>query len=282
MILITGSSGKTGKAILKALAAKREPVRAFVRSESRAEELKSLGATEIAVGDLHDQSALRRAMEGVRALYHICPNVNPDEVAIGRAAIAAAQQSDVAQFVYHSVLHSQAEAMSHHWNKLRVEEALFESGLAFTILQPTAYMQNILGSWASIIDRGIYPVPYPVETQLSLVHLDDVAEVAANVLTELGHARAIYELVGTRGLAQTEVAEMLSAALGKPVRAEQVYLTDWEARVRTSGMGIYEIQTLLNMFKYYAQFGMSGNPNVLGWLLRRAPTTFQAFAEHAA
>jgi NAD(P)H dehydrogenase (quinone) len=282
MILLTGSSGKTGKAILKALAAKREPVRAFVRSESRAEELKSLGAAEIAVGDLHDEVSLRRAMEGVRALYHICPNVNPDEVAIGRAAIAAAQQSGVAQFVYHSVLHSQAEAMSHHWNKLRVEETLFESGLAFTILQPTAYMQNILGSWSSIIERGIYPVPYPVETQLSLVHLDDVAEVAANVLTELGHARAIYELVGTRGLAQTEVAEMLSSALGKPVRAEQTSLTDWETRVRASGMGDYEVQTLLNMFKYYAQFGMSGNPNVLGWLLRRAPTTFQAFAEHAA
>ena len=63
------------------------------------------------------------------------------------AAIRAAQSAGVERFVYHSVLHPQVEIMAHHWQKMRVEEQLFESGLSFTILQPAAYMQNVLAGW---------------------------------------------------------------------------------------------------------------------------------------
>ncbi|HLB49104.1 MAG TPA: NmrA family NAD(P)-binding protein, partial [Anaerolineales bacterium] len=206
MILVTGAGGKTGRAVIKALAARGESVRAFVHREDHVSAVKALGAAEAAVGDIHDEAALRRAMEGARAVYHICPNVNPDEVAIGRAAISAARVAGVQQFVFHSVLHPQAEAMPHHWNKLRVEESLFESGLPFTILQPTAYMQNTLATWDDILN-GEYVAPYPVETRLSLVDLNDVAEAASTVLTESGHAGATYELVGTPAMTQMEVAE---------------------------------------------------------------------------
>lgn len=277
MILVTGASGKTGKAIITALVSRREAVRAFVHRADHADDLKALGVAEVIVGDLLDADAVRGAMDGVISVYHICPNVNPDEVEIGRIAIQSALATGVAHFVYHSVLHPQVEAMPHHWNKLRVEELLFASGLPFTILQPTAYMQNILGSWRSIVEQGVYPVPYPVETRLSLVDLDDVAKAAANVLTELGHTRAVYELVGTRGLTQTEVATVLDAKLGHPVRAESISHEEWAAGARASGMDDYQCETLLKMFRYYAEFGMLGNSNTLGWLLGHAPTTFPAF-----
>ncbi len=71
------------------------------------------------------------------------------------------------RFVYHSVLHPQIEAMPHHWAKMRVEEMLFAAGFDLTILQPTAYMQNILGAWRGIVEDGVFRVPYPVETRLS-------------------------------------------------------------------------------------------------------------------
>lgn len=59
--------------------------------------------------------------------------------------------------------------MRRPWRKLRVEEMLFESGPDFTILQPAAYMQNVLGSRESIIDEGVYRVPYPVEMGFGMV-----------------------------------------------------------------------------------------------------------------
>ncbi len=182
------------------------------------------------------------------------------------------------RLVYHSVLHPQIEAMPHHWNKLRVEEMLFSSPLDITILQPTAYMQNCLAEWDRMVGAGIYRVPYPVETRLSLVDLDDVAEAAAIVLTNAGHSGATYELVGTPPLSQIEIAETFGEALKKPVRAEAEAIESWDHRARAAGMDDHSRETLTKMFRAYARDGLKGNPNVLGWLLGRPPTSLARFA----
>jgi len=240
-----------------------------------------LGVQEVVSGDLRDPAAVGQATRGVRAVYHICPNMHPDEAAIGQIVIAAARSAGVQHFVYHSVLHPQVEAMPHHWQKMRVEEQLFESGLSCTILQPAAYMQNVLAQWNSIVRDGVYPVPYRIETRLGMVDLDDVAETAAVVLTEAGHAGATYELAGAEALSQVEVASVLAGCLGRPVRAETVPLETWEQRARASGLGSYQIETLIEMFRYYEQHGFWGNPRVLHMLLGRAPATFAGFLTRA-
>ena len=282
MILVTGASGKTGKAVVTALARAGAPTRALVRRASQIEVLTNLGAHEVMSADMRLTPELRRAVENIRAVYHICPNVNPDEVDIGRRVIAAAKEAGVEHLVLHSVLHPQTEQMPHHWNKLRVEEALFESGLNFTILQPTAYMQNLLAGWKHITEDGVLRNPYPVETRLSLVDLEDVAEAAAMVLTKRGHTGATYELVSTLPLTQTEVAAILGDALGRPVRAEAEPLEVWAARARTAGLGDYQLATLIRMFQYYERYGLIGNPNMLRWLLGREPTALVEFARRAA
>ena len=279
MILVTGAGGKTGKAVITALAARGVTLRAFVRSEAQAAEARTLGASDASIGDLCDAVAVQTALRGVRKVYHICPNVHPNEIVIGEAVIGAARTAGVEQFVFHSVLHPQTEKMPHHWLKLRVEEMLLESGLRFTILQPTAYMQNILAGWESITQRGVYPVPYPVETRLSLVALEDVADAAARVLTEPGHAGATYELAGTPAMTQIEVTEVLSQSLGRAVRAEAISLEQWEAQARTSNLNGTAIETLKAMFRYYARYGLVANPNVLRWLLGRQPISLADFAQ---
>src|SRR5438105_15877821 len=168
--------------------------------------------------------------------------------------------------------------MPHHWNKLRVEEALFASGLPFTILQPAPYMQNVLAGWSRIISQGVFMVPYPVETRLSLVDLEDVAQAAATVMGAPEHLGASYELVGTPPLTQTEVAAELAKQLGQSVAAVSESVDTWEGRARAGGLGEAPLGTLKRMFEYYARYGLIGNPNVLGWLLGRPPTSYAAFA----
>jgi uncharacterized protein YbjT (DUF2867 family) len=281
MILVTGAAGKTGRTVIQSLVAKGEAVRALVHRPAQVRLVEEIGAREVVVGDMRLQATMDQAAQGIRAIYHICPNVSPDEVTIGQVAIMAARSAGVEHFVYHSVLHPQVEAMPHHWRKLRVEEQLFESGLSYTILQPAAYMQNVLAHWDQIMEQGVYPVPYAVETRLGMVDLEDVAEAAAAVLVEPGHAGAIYELAGAEALSQAEVATILSQQLGRPVRAEAVSLETWERRARESGLGDYQVETLVKMFRYYERYGFWGNPRVLSWLLGRPPTTFAAFLERA-
>jgi NAD(P)H dehydrogenase (quinone) len=277
MILVTGAAGKSGKAVVRALAAKGARVRAFIRNPDHAGSLSALGAAEVSVGSFEDARALAQAAAGAQAVYHICPNVSRDEVAYARAAAVAARTHGVNRFVYHSVLHPQIEAMPHHWQKMRVEEMLFASSFDLTVLQPTAYMQNLLGVLDDIVRDGVFRFPYPPATRLSLVDLNDVGEAAAIVLTQDGHGGATYELVGTPALSQREVASLLATALGRDVRAEDVPLAAWEARARAAGIGEYELATLSAMFRYYAEHGLIGNPNTLHWLLGRAPTSLEVF-----
>jgi NAD(P)H dehydrogenase (quinone) len=282
MILVTGAGGKTGRAVIKALVARGGPVRAFVRSIRHESALTAMGVSDVIIGQMGDEQALSEAVKGVAAIYHICPNVSPHELVFAKALVAAATNASVSRLAFHSVLHPQIEAMPHHWNKLRVEEMLFGSKLDFTILQPTAYMQNSLAELDRMKGHGVYHVPYPVETRLSLVDLDDVAEAAALVLTAGGHSGATYELVGTPPLNQIEIAEAFSRALNRPVRAETETIENWELRARNAGMDDHARETLTKMFRAYARDGLAGNPNVLGWLLGRPPTSLAAFAARIA
>lgn len=280
-ILVTGAGGKTGQMVLRALAARGTAVlHTLVHRPEQIEAARQAGAASVTVGDMRDTAVWPTITQTIDAIYHICPNMHPAEVEIGRLAIAAAQVNGVRHFVYHSVLHPQVEVMPHHWHKLRVEEMLFASGLAFTILQPAAYMQNVLASWHNILSDGIYRVPYPVGTRFSLVDLADVAAVAAIVLTEPGHNGAIYELAGPEILTPAVMAVEMAGVLGREVTAVSQPLDEWQTQAQAAGLDPYAIATLRQMFDYYARHGFWGNGNVLRWLLGREPATFARFAQN--
>jgi len=279
MILVTGASGKTGKIVIRSLS-RTGSVCAFIRGEEHAPVLRALGAARAIIGDLLDKDTVRFAMQGVRGVYHICPNMNPAEVEIGKLVIGEAKKAGVEHFVYHSVLHPQTEKMQHHWQKMRVEEMIFESGIPFTILQLAPYMQNLLAGWKSILEDGILRMPYSIDAKFSFIDLEDLAEAAKLVLTEEGHKNAIYELAGTGPMSHVDVAEILSRVLNRDVRAEKEEIEDWKLRVNM--LSEYAIDNLVRMFEYYEQWGLFGNPNVLRWILKREPTSLDAFVGRIA
>jgi NAD(P)H dehydrogenase (quinone) len=278
MILITGAGGKTGRALIRRLS-NVESVCALVHREEQARVVESLGVEKVIVGDMRDELTIHSAMEGVRAVYHMCPNMRPDEAVIGKLVIGEARKAGIEHFVFHSVLHPQTEKMNHHWQKLRVEEMILESGMPFAILQPAPYMQNLLAGWKSIVEEGVLRVPYSVHSKFSFVDLEDIAEAAKVVLTELNHKNAIYELAGTPPMSHVDVAERFSHMLKRDVRAEKEDIGDWRHRAEQSGVSEYAVENLIKMFEYYDHWGLVGNSNVLRWLLEREPTSLESFID---
>lgn len=269
MILVTGAGGKTGRAILAALRSNGEIVRGFFRRPI------TMAGVDCFVGDMTHAADWDSALHGCDKVYHICPNMHPDEVDIGRIAIRAAQQAKISHFVYHSVLHPQTQAMPHHWHKLLVEEMLLESGIPFTILQPTAYMQNI--RLDALKASGVYAVPYSAETKIALIDLHDVATVATLVFTETSHLGATYQLVGQAALDQTAVAAHLSQRLGIEIKVTVIDRDAWRDSAEKNGLPSFAINTLLAMFRFYESHGLHGSPNTLRWLLQREPTQLAIF-----
>jgi len=110
-----------------------------------------------------------------------------------------------------------------------------------------------------------------------MVDLVDLGRAAAVVLTEPGYKEAVYEIVGSKGLTQGEVAAVLSRVLEQPVTAKEIELEAWRSDVEEAGMGHYEIETLSRMFEYYASYGLCGNNFVLRQILGRDPHSLTDF-----
>jgi uncharacterized protein YbjT (DUF2867 family) len=161
--------------------------------------------------------------------------------------------------------------------KLHAERVVVDSGLAATIVQPAPYMQNLLVQRYDAITHGVYRVPHSVLAPFSWVDLRDVAAVAARVLTEPGHDGATYELAGPEPLSSAAAAERWSQALRRPVRAETMRTEAWARELGRSGVGGFALEALGAMAVYYNQHGLTGNPNVLTWLLGRPPRTLAEF-----
>jgi uncharacterized protein YbjT (DUF2867 family) len=274
MILVTSASGRVGTAIVHALMRANRPVRAFVHGADGQSKLNALGLHDAVIGDLMEPAQLEPAFNGVTQVFHIGPPEHPRELAIGQALVDLAQTRQVQQFVYFSVLQPYLSSLRHHWNKLLTQEYLVDSGVPYTILNPTMLMT----SPEQALQNGVLARPWPVDQPMSMVDLSDVAEVAVKVLTEDTHLRAAYDLVGDQPLTLQQMAEVIARTAGKPIRAEQVPLeTVLSDMPRDTVIERYGADSLERMFMYYARNGLMGNANVLGWLLGRTPTTYAAF-----
>jgi NAD(P)H dehydrogenase (quinone) len=263
-VLVTGAGGKTGRAVMQALARHGARPRAFVRDAAKVADLD----VEVAVGDQRRVDDLVAALGGADAVYAIAPNVSAHEVEMGEAIVTACQRAGVTRLVFHSVIHPQLTAMPHHTDKGRVEERVIASGLDWTILQPNAYLQNI-GAQVAALRDGTYRTPYAVDAGLAMVDLADVAEVAARALVDDLGVHATFELSGPDEVTGQQVAAVAAELLGRPVVAERLSPATWAAE--NAGLPDVARERLLAMFTDYDRHGSPGDATVLTALLGRPP-----------
>ncbi|MGY1815774.1 SDR family oxidoreductase [Blastococcus sp. SYSU D00820] len=271
MIVVTAAGGATGTAVVRALRARGQAVRAVVGRRGPRPELTDLGA-EVVVAELTQPRPWGEILEGAGALYLIWPNFDPDEADGARALFAEARRAGVARVVYHSVLRPQARAMPHHAAKDRAEEALDTAGVPWRVLQPCAYAQNLDGALAEVAATGRFRSAWGLRTAQSLVDLRDVAEAAAVLLTEDGLDGGTFEAAGPEPLTAPRLAQLMAGALGRDVRAE-------DAVPRGDVPAAYAGRCRRLMFDHYRAHGFTGSPRVLTALLGRPPRTY---AEHLA
>jgi uncharacterized protein YbjT (DUF2867 family) len=281
-LLLTGANGRTGRAILKAMALYGVTVRAFVRREEHCSDMLELGAAECMVGDFLDAASIDAAMQGAGKVLHIGPPMHADEVAITGRFIAAAKAHGVARFIYYSVMHPVRRDVRHHRLKLDCEEALIGSGLAFTILQPARYMQHLLPIWNAVKADGVHAMPFAVTQRFNVADLVDLAEACAVVAASDAHLYATYELAGPEALSQQDMAKIIGEVLGRKVTARAVSLEDVAAKARAAGFDEDRVEQMVTMNRHYDTHGFRGNANVLQYLIGRPARSFRAYVQGLA
>ncbi len=221
-------------------------------------------------------------------MYHVGPTLHPREREMGIGLIDAARTEGVRHFVFSSVLHSIVTDLVQHEIKRDVEEHLVntagrsgrsDTGLEFTILQPSNYMLPL--KLRPVFERGVFELSWSLDRRQSLVDLDDVTDVAALVLTDpASHAAATYELVSPGRYTAHELGRIISSVLGAPVQVAEIdadtYLRAWVGDRDISSVK-HQARVLRAISAHYSSHDFVGNPNVLSWLLGRSPRSFADF-----
>ena len=233
MNLIVGATGLVGGEICRRLAADRKPVRALVRpagDASRIDELRAAGA-ELATGDLKDPASIQAACAGATAVLSTASSVlsrQPGDTIDGvdrigqLQLIEAAAAAGVKHFVYVS-FSPMAEDFALQRAKREVEQALMASGMTYTILRPTFFMEvwlsPVLGFDVAARRARIYGAG---ENPISWISFPNVAEFAVRSLDTPTARNATFTLGGPEAIAPLQVVRIFEELGGAPFTVEYV------------------------------------------------------------
>jgi len=279
LLLLTAASGKQIGTLLPLLSEWKR-LRLAVHSKAPAENLSTqYPAAEVVKVDLTSSDSIHSILKDVNVVVHVGPPFHPEEANIGCMMVDAARKTykdgsgKFKHFIFSSVIGSQLSSMVHHAAKRRVEEHLMESGLPFTILQPSTFLDNI--PVAKLVEEPVYPELWNLDTRFSFTTLRDNAEALHRVLMEREeHFLAQYPIISVDLPKSTrEVLSVIEKKINKKI--ETKHLEQDEAAElllkRASDSGAYAKEAVGLMAKYYNTKGLLGNSKVLKAVIGREP-----------
>jgi uncharacterized protein YbjT (DUF2867 family) len=234
MILVAGATGALGGEICRRLIMRRKPVRALVRATSdpaKVEALTKAGA-KVVVGDLKHRASLDAACEDVDAVISTVSMIGTGKPGDSFEAtdergtlnlIAAAKEARVDHFVYVSFDTDSIPDSPLRNAKAKVQEALRASSMAYTILQPSYFMETWLGphlgvdcanARAQIFGSG--------DRKMDYVSVNDVAELAVQSLTNPAARNATIRFGGPQALTQREAIRAFEEAAGRAFQVQEI------------------------------------------------------------
>src|SRR5216683_3294883 len=233
MILIVGASGHLGSVVAQRLLAQGKAVRAMTRTPLTLAHLKEQGV-EIVSGDLRDRASLASSCEGVEqalAAAHALVGKgdnNPQTVddTGNRQLIDAAKAAGVKYFIFVSVQGASPDSPLEFFRiKYRTEEYLRASGLNFTILRPSAFMEL----WAQLIGQPIVEQGKTIifgrgNNPVNFVAVEDVARFVCIALEDSRARNQVIEVGGPENMTLNQVAETFERTSGRQAKKRHVPL----------------------------------------------------------
>ena len=277
MILVTGATGLNGSELVRRLSAMGIPVRALVRSATRAQGLSSLPEVEIVEGDMERPETLTRALQGVdRAM--LISSSDPMMLEVQSNFIEAARKAGVKHVVKLSGIMPDLDS-PFRFARMHgeIERRLEASGMAFTHLRSGEFMHAYFRQVPSIVARGAIFLPME-DAKIASIDIGDLAGVAAAVLTGSGHEGKIYPLTGPEALSMAEVAEKLSAATGKRIQYVNVAPEEAKRAQLAAGVPPFTADALAELFAERRKGKESQVSPVIQTVFGRRATSFDEFA----
>lgn len=283
MILVTGATGQFGKSTIDFLlknGISSTNIVALVRDEEKAIDLKNHGV-ELRNGDYDNYSSLVRAFSGVEKLLLVSGSDIIKRSIQHKHVISAAKEAGVKHIVYTSFLGKDETKTSPLWvvieSHLQTEAWLKESGLGYTILRNTLYMDLVpafLGE--KVLETGVIYLPAG-DGKVGAVLRSEMAEATAHILASAEHVGKTYNITNNEAFSYQEIAQLLSDKTGKAVNYISPSAAEYAQTLTEHGVPA----DFIGLFTGFAVAQANGELETTGsdleHLLGRKPTTIQTF-----
>ncbi|WP_280358564.1 NmrA family NAD(P)-binding protein [Nocardia otitidiscaviarum] len=262
--LVTGATGNTGRHVVAELVRRGEQVRALTRDPRAAAE-KLPPTVELVQGTHTEPDTVQAALSGVSRL-HI--TVTDGLAAVGPELVERAVAAGVRRITV-------------VWGGMvgPVEQAVAESGVEWTRLEPQEFMSNTLTWVDSIRAEGVVREPY--DHPSALVHEADIGAVAALALLEDGHSGRAYNLTGPRALTIAERLRILSNAVGRELTFARITHEQAVERLMGTGVSRADAEYVIGWYASPPSEGATVDDTVERLLGRPARSFEQWVTEHA-
>ncbi|MQY05744.1 NmrA family NAD(P)-binding protein [Actinomadura macrotermitis] len=268
--VVIGATGKTGRPVVEALAARGVRARAASRHPAGPDGVRF---------DWADRATWEPALRGAEALYLVGPYALPDGAGLPGELLAAAP--GVRRVVLLSALGADVagdELLMAGW-----EADVRASGREWTVLRPNWFLQNFdEGAFAGLLrETGTLALPAD-DAPVAFVDTRDVGEVAAAALTEDGHGGRTYVLSGPEALTHAAVAESLGAAAGRDVRYVPIDEEQHAAALRAAGADEGTVAGMRALFRMVRDGVFAPVTGTVEQVTGRPPRSLKAYAEERA
>lgn len=281
MYAVVGSTGNTGRAVVKELKALGENPVCVVRSADKAKQV--LGAdARTAVAELDDRAGLEKALAGSKRVFIVTghnPKSDVQQINVIDAAKAAGAEYIVKVSGGRDVIGPDVESVNGQAH-YRIEEHLKKSGLQWCILSPGLFMQNILGQAANIKNDGKIIQPWPKDLPVALIDVRDTGALGARVLRDPGkHSNKLYSFSGV-STTFGEFANVIGEALGKAITYVPITLEQAEAGMKSRNMPDWLVAHLIAIARAGGDGAFSKeNTAPIRDIVGRAPITTRQFVQ---
>ena len=251
-ILVTGASGKTGRATTEALLKEGYPVRALVhRQDARSKYLKQAGA-DVVVGRLEDLSDLSTAMQGVQRAYFVCPwTPNQLDLAMNFAVAAVDNRLEHAVLLSQWLSHAGHPSVATRRTYLTDRLATWLPDTSWTLINVGFFADNYMALLETISQLGLLPMPLGDGKNAPVSNEDIGRTVAGALMSPDRHAGRIYRPTGPALMSPREIAEVFGRVLQHSVRYQDISPKMFSKATRAMGLPIPLIGQLQHYFREY-------------------------------
>jgi uncharacterized protein YbjT (DUF2867 family) len=254
MILVTGATGQIGRHLVQELRTRKISFRAMVRHESARAALETKGIKTVP-GDFNQPSTFVPALAGVKEVF-LLTTPSPDQVLLEGEFLAAAVKAGVHRVVRLSAMganpHSASPLLQLHG---LCETQVQDSGIDWTILRPTMFMQNLAPMYGATVSATSTFYAPAGDACIPLVDTRDVAAVAATVLAGKGHEWLTYEITGPDAHTYAGIAEILGVLLGRGIQFVDVPDDAAYKSMTDMGMTGWFAHCIITLFHYFRANG---------------------------